>query len=251
MKTLAGHLDAEQSQAALVVILDAIARAPEFLSDDVMSLTRTVATLAKPLSADQRRAASQSVTNAFGSAAAGSPRRRKLLSQVIRELGVPLTPAQESASHGTLLLMLMETHDPHQTLELAQELIGQVSSQELSPVLAAVQSSLGTSTSEDDAAEWARALQALLRTQNASMRVAAIIEAIKIPVAAGAPTDVLLEALRDADANAPGKQAGIGANLAWLRTTYPEVDQNMPPRCPLEIITGDPPNPLALEVCPR
>jgi hypothetical protein len=43
---------------------------------------------------------------------------------------------------------------------------------------------------------------------------------------------VLLNGLRDIDTRAPGKEAGIVANLARLRKTYPAIDLDGPPLGP-------------------
>ena len=55
------------------------------------------------------------------------------------------------------------------------------------------------------------------------------VKALKYPTAAGAATDVLLDALRDIDANAPGKEAGLepGGSPAPTRRFL-----DAPPECP-------------------
>ena len=72
----------------------------------------------------------------------------------------------------------------------------------------------------------------LLARVEPQFAVAGIVEALKYPTAAGAPTDVLLDALHSADPTAPGKEARVAANLAWLSAAYPTISADARPACP-------------------
>jgi hypothetical protein len=43
---------------------------------------------------------------------------------------------------------------------------------------------------------------------------------------------VLLGALHSVDPKAPGKEAGLATNFAWLLTAYPAIDLDARPLCP-------------------
>ena len=69
--------------------------------------------------------------------------------------------------------------------------------------------------------------------------VAAIAELPKWPTSAepGA-TAALLEVLHDRVPGAPGKEAGLDANVRWIATTFPEIDLDSPPTPPASGSTG-------------
>jgi hypothetical protein len=79
---------------------------------------------------------------------------------------------------------------------------------------------LAWSSTREEAADWARALIALLTQAADPDRTKKLVAAVVYPTAAGEATEVLLEAIH-------GKR---GANLFWLAQRYPEVLQ--PPICP-------------------
>ena len=68
--------------------------------------------------------------------------------------------------------------------------------------------------------------------------VAAIVELLKWPTTAGRATDALLEVLHERVPEAPGKEAGLDATVAWVAATYPDIDLDSPPTYPASGSTG-------------
>jgi hypothetical protein len=91
-------------------------------------------------------------------------------------------------------------------------------------------SSLGWAAAEGEAAEWARALVALLPRATDQSGNRELVAAIVYPFAAGPATEVLLDALRARNSDAPAKEAGTAATLAWIAEKYP--DRVHRPICP-------------------
>jgi len=57
-----------------------------------------------------------------------------------------------------------------------------------------------------------------------------LVAAITYPAAAGPATEVLLDAIRAGRPEAPAKEAGTEAALAWLAKKFPDLLR--PPVCP-------------------
>ena len=99
-------------------------------------------------------------------------------------------------------------------------------------------SSLAWAATEDEAADWARALVGLLPRAKDQDETRELILAVVYPTAAGSASDVVLEAIRARHSNAPAKEAGTTAGLAWIAETYPDLVRR--PICP------PPPQPTSL-----
>ena len=56
-----------------------------------------------------------------------------------------------------------------------------------------------------------------------------MVELLKRPTTVGSATDALLEILHQRVPKAPGKEAGLDANVAWVAATYPAIDLDSPP----------------------
>jgi hypothetical protein len=84
-------------------------------------------------------------------------------------------------------------------------------------------SSLAWAASENEAGEWARSLAALSQRLRGQETTEELVAAIVYPSAAGPATEVLLEAIRPRNPDAPTKEAGTNAGLKWLATKYPWV----------------------------
>jgi hypothetical protein len=161
--------------------------------------------------------------------------------QALGALPAKLTDAQMSQALDPILKQISEATEPTLDPELKQ--IGQTTSvfavaplaqalQALAPkfneiqvqqALSVVASSFGWAATDDGATEWARALAALsvrLSDQNATKT---LVAALAYPAAAGPATEVLLDAVRARHSDAPPKEAGTEAGLAWLATKYPEA----------------------------
>ena len=63
-----------------------------------------------------------------------------------------------------------------------------------------------------------------------------LLTAIAYPAAGGSATEFLLEAIRAGHPDAPAKEAGTEAALAWLATKFPDVLR--PPVCPEPLEPG-------------
>ena len=96
-----------------------------------------------------------------------------------------------------------------------------------------------------NALAWPKLLEALLSP--AKGYVNALVEVLKYPTSAlrdldasdsepTTATDVPLDGLRSINPNAPGKEAGLTANLALLTTAYPAIDLDAPPACPQPLL---------------
>jgi hypothetical protein len=116
--------------------------------------------------------------------------------------------------------------------EAAQSLTGDLTVEQTRSTLAVVRPVLAWEHTRDKAAAWATAFAMLLSKNHSENYVADIVEVLKYPTLAGPATDVMLDALRDIDARAPGREAGLAASLEWLRTTYPSIDLDARPHCP-------------------
>jgi hypothetical protein len=161
------------------------------------------------------------------------------LSDVLKALAAELTEPQPPQVIAPLLQQIGETTDPDVLRALAEAL------QALAPKrieaqihqgLIIAMSSLGWAATEDQAVDWARALVAFLPADQGEARN--LVTAIVYPFAAGPATDVLLDAIRARHPDAPAKEAGTAASLAWIGQKYP--DQIRRPICPT------PPQPTSL-----
>ena len=121
---------------------------------------------------------------------------------------------------------------------MLQALASKLTEAQAQQALPVATSALAWAASEGEAADWARALVALLPRTADRDGTKKLVAAIVYPATAGPATDVLLEAIRARRPDAPKKEAGTEAGLAWLATKYPEVLRS--PVCP------PPPQPFAI-----
>jgi hypothetical protein len=89
-----------------------------------------------------------------------------------------------------------------------------------------------------EGSRWAAMLKELFPTGSDEKSIAAVVEALKFPFAAGPATDHLLDTLKKVDPRAPGKGETLQTNLAWIASSYPSINLDSPPACPV------PPSPL-------
>ena len=181
--------------------------------------------------------------------------------QALGALPAKPTEAQMSQALDHVLKQIGQTTDP--TLDPVLKQIGQRTGafaisplaqalQALAPKLAETQagqalsvaaSSFAWAASDDKATEWARALAALSSRLSDRDATKELVAAIAYPVAAGPPTEVLLDAVRARNPDAPRKEAGTETGLKWLASKYPEGLRA--PACP-------PPQPSSISLlkCP-
>ena len=140
--------------------------------------------------------------------------------------------------------------DPYQLQALAQAV------QTLGPKLKAEQSETATKMAWTVLADahdprvagaFARAIAANLPAEPAKPYVTAIVELLKWPTTAGPATEALLEVLHERVPDAPGKEAGLDATVAWVAATYPDIDLDSPPTCPATVCTDVQHDPGLLE----
>jgi hypothetical protein len=116
--------------------------------------------------------------------------------------------------------------------------------------LGPVRSALGWSTSTNEAQEWVKAFAALLaRLPDSKPSGQMIVDVMKFPITAGAPSDSLLLALQSYFPSLPGPVAGMRANLEWLKQNERSINLDsravcpFPPRdqlhCPVQTATFD------------
>ena len=181
--------------------------------------------------------------------------------QALGALPAKPTEAQMSQALDRVLKQIGQTTDP--TLDPVLKQIGQRTGafvisplaqalQALAPKLAVTQagqalsvatSSFAWAASDDKATEWARALAALSSRLSDRDATKELVAAIAYPAAAGPPTEVLLDAVRARNPDAPRKEAGTETGLKWLASKYPEGLRA--PACP-------PPQPSSISLlkCP-
>jgi hypothetical protein len=177
------------------------------------------------------------------------PDALQALAKALQALPAKLSEAQAQQALGPLLEQIGKTTDRDALRALAQAL------QAMAPKLTEAQaqqaftlavSSLAWAATEEEAVDWARAAVALLPStanQANQSETRTLISAILYPPAAGPATEVLLDALRARHADAPAKEAGTEASLAWVAEKYP--DEVRRPICP------PPPQPTSGLNCPR
>jgi energy-coupling factor transporter ATP-binding protein EcfA2 len=71
-----------------------------------------------------------------------------------------------------------------------------------------------------------------------AQRTRELVELLKYPTTTGDATSLILEALQASSKDAPGKDAGLGANLDWIARTYPDIDLTTAPACPAPVLAS-------------
>ena len=141
---------------------------------------------------------------------------------MLQALPAKLAQTKASQALDAVLKQIDRTANPNSLGALAQAL------QALAVKLAAPQagqaskaavSSLAWAADSREAAEWARALVALSHPVADHERT--IVTAITYPAAAESGTEVLLDAIRAGYPDAPAKENGTEAALAWLAKKFP------------------------------
>jgi hypothetical protein len=164
------------------------------------------------------------------------------LAEGLQALPVMLTEAQAELVLAPLLQRIGKTTDSDELQALAgglQALAPKLTQAQARQSLSVTMSSLAWAATEEEAADWARALVALLpRATDQSDGPRDLVAAIIYPLAAGPSTGILLDALRARDADAPTKEVGTAASLAWIAEKYRH--QVHRPICP------EPPQPSSL-----
>ena len=149
------------------------------------------------------------------------------LAPALQAVGAKLTEVQAQQALAPLLQQISETTDPDALGVLAQGLqaiAGKLTEAQAQQVFTVAMSSLAWAAKEDEAVGWARVVVTLLPSaadhadQGGTRK---LVSAIVYPFAAGPATEVLLDALRARHSDAPAKEAGTIASVAWIAEKYP------------------------------
>ena len=157
--------------------------------------------------------------------------------EALQGLAAKLTEAQANQALEPVLKQIGQTTNPFALRALAQALraLGpKLTEAQVVRASKAAAVSLAWAGDDDEAAEWARALVAL--SQRAADRNGMLVTAIAYPAAAGSATEILLDGIRAGRPDAPAKEAGTEAALAWLAKKFHDVLR--PPRCPEPLQPG-------------
>jgi hypothetical protein len=162
-----------------------------------------------------------------------------VLAQALQAVAAKLTEAQAQQALAPLLEQIGKTSNPYALQALAQALrvvAAKLTEAQAQQALTVAMSSLAWAATEDEAADWARAVVALLPTaadQADQAETQKLVSAITYPPAAGPATEILLDALRARRSDAPAKVTGTAASMAWIVGMYPnEVRRPICPRPP-------------------
>jgi hypothetical protein len=200
------------------------------------ALALTFKSLAPKLSAAQANEALEPMLRKISKTE--NPDALQALAEAMRALPAELTEAQASNVLDPVLLQIGQTTDPFELPRLAhalRALATKLTDEKAREALSVVASSLAWAARSDEAVDWAQALIAL--STSAADRGERLVTAIAYPAAAGPATEVLLEEIRAHHPEAPAKEAGTEAALAWLAAKYPvlRLPACPPPPQPYEI----------------
>lgn len=232
--TFAAQLTPEEALEAVV----------EFMSE---ASSKDVSTLKAQVIAQAARALSENIPTELVRANVGQFLRmnrdldmqlclmRPSLGQLMQVFASRSTPVEADGALSALIGCVAKVRDPPARRDLAaavSALATKLTAEQVLAALVPVQSSLAWAGSDDEAAAWANAFAKLLLQSAGPDRVAKLVEVLKYSMTGGSATQVLLDALQGIDPNAPGKDAGIDANLKWVRRSYPALNLDSAPVCP-------------------
>ena len=244
--SLAGQFaatDASLAAEGAHLLLDRLRSGPTHPSDAgefaaaLPPLARALAVLSAPLAAEGARLVLErlgATTNVFEADAL-----TQALPSLVRALEAKDEPLAAGVAH-RLLDRLRRANEPSRARLLAEAVsslagrfIGEATA--LSPgLLDLAQSGLAWSRSTEEAAFWAKTLAGSVAAGGSVAALRPLADAVRYPMAGGAPTTVvLLAALKARDPRAPGAEAGLRANLDWLQRDHPDTQ------------------PFASDICPR
>jgi hypothetical protein len=174
------------------------------------------------------------------------PNALRALAEVLQMLPAKLTEVQAQHALAPLLQRISRTtvSDPLRTLaEALQAVAAKLTKAQAQRAFTVAMSSLAWAATEDEAADWARAVVALLPTaadQADQSETRKLVSAIVYPFAAGPATEVLLDALRARPSRRAGKRSG---NDAEPRMDSGKVSQRSTPSglsatTPADVIIG-------------
>ena len=243
IQALAGTLTEAQAGQALVPLLRQFDRTTD--PDVLRALAQAIKALPAKLTDAQAQQALAQVLQKISQTTRSEA--LQILSGAFQALAGKLTGAQAQQTLAPVLQQISQTtrSDALQVMaQASQSLAGKLTEAQAQQATLVATSSLAWAATEDEAADWARALVGLLPCAKEQDETRELILAIVYPTAAGSASDVLLEGIRARHSNAPAKEAGTAAGLAWIAETYPDLVRR--PICP------PPPQPTSLSAlkCP-
>jgi hypothetical protein len=229
LRALAPKLTETQARQVLDPILKQIGEGPS--DDALVGLAQALTALAPKLSDAQAGQALDPIVKQIGE----GPSDDALvgLAQALAALAPRLSNAQAGQALDPIVKQIADTTSSDALQALAQALtalapkLAEAKARELSDLAG---TSLAWAASEEEAADWARAFVALLDRGGGAEKTQKLVASVAYPAAAGAATDILLDAIRTRVTAAPASGAGTTAALQWLAAQYPEVLR--PPVCP-------------------
>jgi hypothetical protein len=234
VQALGPRLDPEQTQIALGPFLTALQTTTD--ADELKALADAVQAL-NPMP-EQGQTALGPVLAALQTTP--DPSRFAALAHTVQALGPTLEQAR--AALVSILAGLQTTPEdrsrgwlPPALSSLAhavQALAARAGSEERGALLDLIRATLACMGSADTSRVLAVAVASLMGQTPDRDFATAIVDVLKYPTAAGEATDVLLDALHTRFSDAPGKEAGYEANLAWIQQTFPAIDVTSPPLRP-------------------
>jgi hypothetical protein len=163
------------------------------------------------------------------------------LAEAVAALAPRLGPGQAEAAVARLLAAAERDDRPYALRDLAeavQALGEKVSTDAKKRTVEILLTPLAVTDESRTAAALAGAITAIQPVESIETYVADIAELLKWPTTTGEATDTLLDSLHQRVPNAPGKDAGLEATVAWIAKMYPNVDLTSPPEPPPSGSTG-------------
>lgn len=119
------------------------------------------------------------------------------------------------------------------SVAILQGIAPKLTDDQIIPLLEASKARLAYLVDDLGPKEWADTIETLVRRYPDEAYVAALVEILKYPTAAGEPTDLLLTRLRERFPPVAALPDGdLAAVVAWIAATYPKIDLDSPPKRP-------------------
>jgi hypothetical protein len=156
----------------------------------------------------------------------GDVAERAQRAEELAALAPALTTGQATAAKESVFRIISATTDRTQRkrfiLALGR-LPAQPTSEQMATISGMVRAELAGAGKADAAEQLAQAISGLLRSRPEAEHVAEVIELLKYPTAAGAPSAALLAGLRERFTDAPADGANLRELVAWIRTRFPTL----------------------------
>jgi hypothetical protein len=141
-------------------------------------------------------------------------------------LAPTLTIEQATTAKESVLRNILTTTDPTQRRRFVSALARLpilLTSEQIATISNVVRAELAATGKAKDGEVLAQAISGLLRSRPEAEHVAEVIELLKYPTAAGAPSAALLAGLRERFTDAPADGANLREFVAWIRTRFPTL----------------------------